>query len=250
MYKLYQGDCLELMKDIPDNSVNCILCDLPYGNTNCKWDTIIPFEELWKEYKRIRKENTAIILFGVEPFSSYLRISNITEYRYDWIWKKERPTNPLTCRKNPPRYTENISIFYKKLPYYNPQKIRRKEENKRNNKVLTSYTDNTKRITKSYSELSLSGNNDFIYHPNILEFSMERGHHPTQKPTKLLEFLIKTYTNEGDLVLDNTMGSGSTGVACMNLGRKFIGIEKEENYFKIAEERIKEASNNLNKFME
>lgn len=112
-YTLYYGDCLEVMKDIPDNSIDCILCDLPYGTTNCKWDTIIPFEELWKEYKRIRKENTAIILFGVEPFSSYLRISNITEYRYDWIWKKERPTNPLTCRKNPPRYTENISIFYK-----------------------------------------------------------------------------------------------------------------------------------------
>ena len=249
MYKLYHGDCLELMKDIPDNSVDCILCDLPYGNTNCKWDTIIPFEELWKEYKRIRKENTAIILFGVEPFSSYLRVSNITEYRYDWIWKKERPTNPLSCRKNPPRYTENISIFYKKLPYYNPPKIRRKEENKRNNKVLTSYNDTTKRVTKSYSELSLSGNNDFIYQPNILEFSMERGYHPTQKPTKLLEFLIQTYTTENDLVLDNTMGSGSTGVACMKLNRKFIGIEKEEKYFKIAEERIKEASNNLNKFM-
>jgi site-specific DNA-methyltransferase (adenine-specific) len=194
---------------------------------------------LWNEYKRIRKINASIILFGVEPFSSYLRISNISEYRYDWIWKKERPTNPLSVKKNPPRYTENISIFYKHLPTFNPQFIKRKEENKRNNKVLTPYNDITKRTTNSYSELSPSGNNDYIYQPNILEFSTERGLHPTQKPTKLLKFLINTYTN-----------AGSTGVACMNTGRKFIGIEKEEKYFKIAEERIKEASNNLNKFME
>ena len=237
---LRQGDCLEIMKEIPDKSVDMILCDLPYGTTACKWDNAIPFEPLWEQYNRIIKDNGAIVLFGSEPFSSKLRLSNLKIYKYDWIWKKERPTNPLLCKKQPPKYTENLLVFYKKQPTFNISFIKRKEENKRNNKP-TVYKDRTKVDTDKYSERVLSGNNDNIYQPNILEFSMQRGLHETQKPVALLEYLIKTYTNENELVLDNCMGSGSTGVACVNTNRNFIGIELDSNYFNIAKERIENA---------
>tara|TARA_R110002074_G_scaffold221403_1_gene391996 strand:- start:108 stop:854 length:747 start_codon:yes stop_codon:yes gene_type:complete len=234
---LRHGECLEIMKSIPSGSIDAIITDPPYGTTACKWDSVIDFDLMWEQLNRIIKPNGAIVLFGSEPFSSALRMSNIKNYRYDWVWKKERLTNPMMVKKQAPRYTENISIFYKKQCLYNPQMIRRKKENKRNNKPRV-YKDQTKVDTEKYAERVLSGNNDLIYQPNILEFSMQRGLHPTQKPIKLMEYLIKTYTNENETVLDFTMGSGTTGVAAKNLNRNFIGIEMDDNYFKIATERI------------
>lgn len=243
--QLYQGDCLEVMKQIPDKSVDMILCDLPYGTTACKWDTVIPFDKMWEQYNRIIKDDGVIVLFGQEPFSSHLRLSNLKNYRYDYIWKKERPTNPLNCTKQPPRYTENISVFYKKQPTYNPQKTKRPEENKRNNKA-TKYVDETKNInTDKYNDRVLSGMNDFIYTSNVLSFSMERGLHPTEKPVGLMEILIANSTKENDIVLDSFCGAGATCVAAKNLKRRFIGIEIDENYYNIANERINKTEQQL-----
>ncbi len=246
------GDCLELMKDIPNGSIDMILADLPYGTTACKWDTIIPFEPLWEQYERIIKDNGAIVLFGSQPFTTKLINSNINIFRYELIWKKERPTNPLLCKKQFPKYHENICIFYKKQPTFNAQYIKRKEENKRNNKPRN-YADNTKVTTDKYSEIVLSGNNDYIYQPNIIEMPipniiempMERGLHPTQKPVNLLELLIKTYTNENDLVLDNCAGSGTTAIACLNTKRQFIVMEKEQKYYDIILKRVGDFNKNF-----
>lgn len=235
--KVIQGDCLEVMKDIPDKSIDMILCDLPYGTTACKWDTIIPFEPLWKEYKRIIKDNGVIVLTASQPFTSALVMSNPDMFKYEWIWKKERPTNPLLCKKQPPKYHENILVFYSHQPIFNPTKVLRKEENKRNNKPRN-YKDATKIYTEKYGDMVLSGSNDLIYGSNILEIPMQRGLHPTQKPVALFEYLIKTYTNEGDLVLDNCAGSGTTGVACKNLNRNYILIEKEPEYIDIINKRL------------
>jgi len=229
------------MKDIPDRSIDMILCDLPYGTTACKWDTIIPFEPLWEQYKRIIKDNGAIVLTASQPFTSALVMSNIKMFRYEIIWKKERPTNPLLCKKQPPKYHENICVFYNAQPIFNPTMVKRKEENKRKNKVRN-YKDATKIDTEKYGDMVLSGNNDLIYGSNILEISMQRGLHPTQKPVALFEYLIKTYTNEGDLVLDNCAGSGTTGVACRNLNRNFILIEKEQEYIDIINHRLSSLS--------
>jgi site-specific DNA-methyltransferase (adenine-specific) len=235
--KIIQGDCLEVMEEISDKSIDMILCDLPYGTTACKWDTIIPFEPLWEQYKRVIKDNGAIVLTASQPFTSALVMSNPKWFKYEWIWKKERPTNPLLCKKQPPKYHENILVFYSKQPTFNPTKVLRKEENKRNNKPRN-YKDTTKIDTEKYSDMVLSGNNDLIYAANILEIPMQRGFHPTQKPVALFEYLIKTYTNEGDLVLDNCAGSGTTGVASKNLNRNYILIEKEPEYIKIIKERL------------
>lgn len=243
--QLHKGDCLEIMKSIPDKSVDMILCDLPYGKTKCKWDVIIPFDKLWVQYERIIKDNGAIVLFGKEPFTSRLILSQEKLFRYKLTWKKERPTNPMLCKKQYPQYCEDICVFYKKQPTFNPQHILRKPENKRNNKPR-GYTDRTKGIAdQRYTERVLSGANDYIYQPDILEFAMERGIHETQKPVKLMMQLIKTYTNEGETVLDNCMGNGSTGVACKNTNRNFIGIELQEEYFEIAKQRINEAKSTL-----
>ena len=234
-----QGDCLELMKDIPDGSVDMILADLPYGTTACKWDAVIPFEPLWEQYERVIKDNGAIVLFGSQPFTSALIMSNPKLFRYEVIWKKERPTNFMMAKKQIMKYHENILIFYKNQPKFHPQMRKRKEENKRKNKPrglenqVWGIED-----TGRYKNRVLSGTNDYIYPNSILEFNMERGLHPTQKPVALCEYLIKTYTDEGETVLDNCMGSGTTGVACKNLNRNFIGIELDEGYFKIAKERI------------
>jgi site-specific DNA-methyltransferase (adenine-specific) len=235
--EIYNGDCLEVMKDIDDKSIDMILCDLPYGTTACKWDTIIPFEPLWEQYKRIIKDNGAIVLTASQPFTSALVMSNVKMFKYEWIWEKERPTNSLLCKKQPPKYHENICIFYQKQPIFNVTKVLRKEENKRNNKIRN-YKDNTKIDTEKYGERVLSGSNDYIYASNILRIPMQRGLHPTQKPLALFEYLIKTYTNEGDLVLDNCAGSGTTGVACENINRNYILIEKEKEYYEIGKNRI------------
>ena len=228
---LLQGDCLELMQQVPDKSIDLILCDLPYGTTKCKWDSIIPFDKLWKQYNRIIKDNGAIVLFGAEPFSSSLRMSNIKNYKYDWVWEKEQGTNQLNAKIQPLRKHENICVFYKKQHTYNPQM----EEG-------TPYTINRNTQTELYNAQKPSNtvNTGTRYPTTILKFNreMKNRFHPTQKPVALLEYLVKTYTNEGDVVLDNCMGSGSTGVACRNTNREFIGMELDEKYFNIAKERI------------
>ena len=229
---LLQGDCLELMKNISDKSIDLILCDLPYGTTANKWDTVIPFDELWKQYNRIIKDNGAIVLFGNEPFSSQLRLSNLKNYKYDWVWDKKRGSNFATVKIRPFNSFENIMVFYKKQPTYNPQMWK-----------STPYTCKQGYVgvakqTGLYRDDVITVNNGDRYPLTILSFSKETGLHPTQKPVALLEYLIKTYTNEGDIVLDNCMGSGSTGVACKNTNREFIGMELDEKYYKIACERL------------
>ena len=235
---LYQGDCLEIMKQIKDKSIDMILCDLPYGTTKCKWDVIIPFDKLWEQYNRIIKDNGAIALFGSEPFSSKLRISNLRMYKYDWIWKKTKAQGFLNSKKMPLKDYENICVFYKRLPIYNPQGIIYGNfQNDRKSKYVKGED-----IYGKEKEFGISHMSNFP--KQIIEFSNPSGKgqlHATQKPVELLEYLIKTYTNENDLVLDNCMGSGSTGVACTHLNRKFIGIELDENYFNIAKERIDKA---------
>ena len=234
---LYKGDCLEVMKSIPDGSIDAIITDPPYGTTACKWDSVIDFELMWEQLNRIIKPNGVIVLFGSEPFSSALRMSNIKDYRYDLIWNKIRAAGFLNANRMPLKQHENISLFYKKLPTYNPQKYIDKPYDK------TKYNgkDIKKNVLGSYVSKS-SKNNGERFPKSILKFSQnwsrQQQIHPTQKPIALMEYLIKTYTNENETVLDFTMGSGSTGVAAKNLNRNFIGIEKDEKYFKIAEERI------------
>jgi len=241
MMDLRLGDCLEVMKDIPDASVDAIITDPPYGTTACKWDSVIDFELMWEQLNRIIKPNGAIVLFGAEPFSSALRMSNINNYKYDWIWEKSRPTGHLNAKKQPMRKTELISLFYKKQPTYNPQGlIEGVFDNRRpgrDNKITGKGVHGKERSDYGVSKYT-------NYPINILKFNNEhnvgRLKHPTQKPILLMEYLIKTYTNENETVLDFTMGSGSTGVAAKNLNRNFIGIEQDQKYFNIAEQRIKE----------
>jgi len=247
---LYQGDCLEIMPvKIPDKSVDMILCDLPYGTTACKWDVVIPFEPLWKEYKRIIKDRGCIALFGSEPFSSYLRMSNIKDYKYDWVWLQKRPTGFANSKKQPLRNIENIIIFNTKNYY--PQGLEKVNKINKNSKS-TGGDSIRKNVLESIGKGSLrTPGKIFItefknFPRQTLYFSSDFDKiHPTQKPIKLLEYMIRTYTLENETVLDNTMGSGSTGVACVNTNRNFIGIEKEENYFNIAQKRIQEAENNF-----
>ena len=229
MIKLLHGDCLELMKDIPDGSVDMILCDLPYGTTHCKWDSVIPFELLWKQYNRIIKDNGAICLFSQMPFSAMLVSSNLQMYRYEWIWKKSNSTGFLNAKKMPLKAHESIEVFYKKPPTYNPQFTQGKP-----------YKTTTGSLTSNYNKFyKITTVSDGRRYPiDVLEFKSEIGLHPTQKPVALLEYLIKTYTNEGEIVLDNCMGSGSTGVASVHTNRNFIGIELDKDYFDIAKKRI------------
>lgn len=233
---IYNEDCMEGMKRIPDSSVDCIICDLPYGTTACKWDTIIPFDKLWEQYNRIIKDNGAICLFGTEPFSSKLRLSNLNMYRYDWIWEKTRYTNFYFVKKQPAKKHEIISVFYKRQPTYNPQM-----------KEGLPYRD-CRSKTKRHSDLvkvsldrtPIVENKGVRYPSSVLKFSNpnNNNYHPTQKPVPLIEYLIKTYSNEGEIILDNCIGSGTTALACIDTGRNFIGFEKEKKYFDIAMKRI------------
>ena len=236
--ELWHGDCLELMKDIPDGSVDLVLCDLPYGTTRNKWDSIIPLDSLWERYRRVIKENGAIVLFSAEPFTSLLITSNIQWFRYDLIWSKTQGSDFLNANRKPLRSHENICVFYKKQPTYNPQKTDGKPYKAKSGE--TTSTNFGKFNGNHYTE-----NKDGKRCPlSVLRFSGEHNkgkQHPTQKPTDLLEWLIKTYTNDGETVLDNCMGSGSTGVACVNTNRNFIGIELDEGYFEISKKRIEEA---------
>ena len=243
MIDLRCGDCLELMKYIPDKSIDMILCDLPYGTTACKWDVVIPFEPLWEQYNRIIKDNGAIVLFGSEPFSSKLRMSNLKMYRYDWIWQKTKGGGFVLAKKQPLKRHEVLTVFYKKQPTYNPIKTKIDECLIDRRKTLNNPTI-LKETTQPKVNLTRKKDDGTRYPISILHFNScwGKGQHPTQKPVALLEYLIKTYTNENDTVLDNCMGSGSTGVACINTNRNFIGFELDNNYFNIAKERIKKIS--------
>lgn len=242
MINLMQGDCLELMKQIPDGSVDMVLTDPPYGTTACKWDSVIPFEPMWTELKRIIKPNGAIVLFGSEPFSSALRMSNIKQYKYDWVWNKTYGTNFQAANKQPMKAHETLSVFYSRQPNYYPIKTKRDKvidttKWKQDKRSKDHKNFNSKEVVrKVYREkfpISV-----LEYNPAVGECNNTKKLHPTQKPVALLEYLIKTYTQEGEMVLDFTCGSGSTLVAAKNTNRHAIGIELDEKYFQIAKERI------------
>lgn len=252
--QLCKGDCIEIMKEIEDKSIDMILCDLPYGQTaRNKWDVVIPFELLWEQYSRIIKDNGAIVLFGSGMFTADLMKSNPKMWRYNLIWEKTTSTGFLNAKRMPLRSHEDICVFYKKLPTYNPQKttghVRKvsKAEHKTNCINTTNYSehglttyDSTERYPKSIMKYELD---DCELSDTVVTFATDKQKeplHPTQKPVALCEYLINTYTNEGDLVLDNCMGSGSTGVACLKTNRKFIGIEKEDAYYEVASKRLEE----------
>lgn len=244
MIKLLHGDCLDLMKDIPAKSIGAIITDPPYGTTACKWDSVIPFEPMWKQSHRVIKDNGAIILFGSEPFSSALRMSNIKRFKYDWYWKKDRASNHLNAKRQPMRNIETISIFNCKT-YFPIMEFWGKPSNsvgKAKNKLFKAKT------TGNFMTTGGNLKENIKYPRQLLSYNMPHPRiHPTQKPVELMEYLIKTYTLENETVLDFTMGSGSTGVACVNLNRKFIGIEKDKEYFEIASQRIKETQSNVTK---
>jgi len=248
--QLMHGDCLRLMPQIPSVSVDMILCDLPYGTTACKWDTVIPFEPLWEQYKRIIKKNGAIVLFGSQPFTTNLIISSIDMFKYCWVWNKGTSANFMQASFQPLKQTEDICVFSfggasngSKYPMvYNAQGVIDCDLDKTNGASVggDTFGNKSKKITKgsSYKQTRTG------YPNNILEFSKDSDkNHPTQKPVPLCEYLIETYTNEGEWVLDNTMGSGTTGIACVNTGRKFIGIEQDDKYFQLASDRIYGAAN-------
>ncbi len=238
--KLYNGDCLEKMKDILDCSVDMILTDPPYGTTACKWDSIIPLEPMWKELKRIIKPNGAIVMTSSQPFTTTLISSNLKMFKYEWIWEKNRGSNFATVKYQPMKEHENILIFSKGKTIYNAIKEDRAKGGKNRATYKINASNTGKRDTYNSIKSIDSGyiNKNLRCPRSIQKFNTEVGLHPTQKPVALMEYLIKTYTNENEIVLDFAMGSGTTGVACKNLNRKFIGIEKDEKYFKIAKDRI------------
>ncbi len=242
--KLIQGDCLEIMAKIPDQCVDMVMTDPPYGTTACKWDSVIPFEPMWEQLKRIIKPNGAIVLMASQPFTSALIMSNVKMFKYCWVWEKSKATGHLNAKKRPLVKHEDIVVFYGKQPIYNPQDLVKKKvptvsKGNRGSKGAGSsgecYNLAQKDAIQVYTNYPLS-----IIQHNV---DMKATYHPTQKPVALMEYLIKTYTNEGEIVLDFAMGSGTTGSACVNLNRKFIGIELDQTYFEIAKERVREAKN-------
>lgn len=239
---IYNGDCLEVMNELVKNDikVNAVIADIPYGTTNCRWDTVIDLKSMWESINAVTYETSPVVLFAQTPFDKILGASNIKQLRYEWIWEKTQATGHLNAKKMPMKAHENILVFYKKLPTYNPQKTQ-------GHKRVNSYTKyiNTQNKTDIYNpvnaEISGGGNTD-RYPRSVIQFpsDKQKNHlHPTQKPLALMEYLVETYTNKNDIVLDFTMGSGTTGVACKNLNRNFIGIELDKKYFNIADERIK-----------
>ena len=242
--KIYNAEAIEFMSQLPDNSVDMILCDLPYGTTACKWDNIIPFDKLWEQYERIAKDNTAIVLTAQTPFDKVLGASNLKLLKYEWIWEKTQATGHLNAKKMPMKAHENILVFYKNIPTYNPQKTQGHKPINSGTRRLDATNNNYGTFTK---ELPFGGDTD-RYPRTVLKFKSDKQTdylHPTQKPLALLEYLIKTYTNEGDIVLDNCMGSGTTAVACKNTGRNFYGCELDEKYCEIANKRLKSVQGNL-----
>lgn len=234
-FRLFQGDCLELMRFIPDGSVDLVLADLPYGTTQNKWDSVIPLAPLWKEYWRLLKPNGAVVLTAAQPFTSQLVVSEPQHFRYQNVWDKSQITGFLNAKKQPLRRHEDVLVFYQSQPTYNPQFEAGRPYRIKRRHATNNYGAQTPNETDSDGRR---------YPTSIISIPQERSKdsHPTQKPVPLFEYLIRTYTNEGDTVLDNTMGSGTTGVACANTARRFIGIEQDARYFAIAEQRIKSAS--------
>lgn len=232
--KLLHGDCLKLMKEIPDGSVDLVLCDPPYGTTDCEWDSVLPLDKLWEQYDRILKPDGAAVLFAAQPFTTELILSNRKAFRYCWYWLKNQPTGFTFAKYQPMRKIEDVCVFYRKRPTYNPQGLQEiKNPKKRRKKPKADCVVPMCTLAKEHTPRFKN------YPKNVLEYNTERGLHPTQKPVLLLEYLIRTYTNEGDTVLDNCMGSGSTGVAVKRVGgRHFIGMEQNKVYFDIARERI------------
>lgn len=230
------GDCLERMKEIPSGSVDMVLTDPPYGTTACKWDSIIPLEPMWEQLKRVIKPNGAIVMTASQPFTTTLIASNMKMFKYCWVWEKNSPTGFQNAWKQPMRNIEDIAVFYRKMPTYNPQGLIKKTKVRRNSlrKKYNGFINEKSTCSNGSQYLSEYSN----FPRQILKFAKERGLHPTQKPVALMEYLIKTYTNEKDTVLDFTMGSGTTGVAAKNLNRNFIGIELDDGYFDIASKRI------------
>lgn len=247
--RIYNEDCLEGMKRIPDGSVDCVICDLPYGMTNAQWDKEIPSDLLWKEYRRVCKPNAAVVLFGIEPFSSRLRVSNIKAYKYDWIWYKNAISGFLNAKKQPLRDYETISVFYSKQCTYNPQMVKLAKKQHQSHLPIhctTLYGEHTKGITKDV---------EYHYPRSVIRcqtvnsaFAQKKTLHPTQKPLDLIRYLVRTYTNKDETVLDNCMGSGTTAVACIKERRHFIGFETDKGYFDIANKRIDEARKALSLF--
>ena len=240
MVKTILGDCLEVLPTIEDNSVDMLLADLPYGTTACKWDSVIPLDKLWEQYNRVCKKNAAMVFTAMQPFTTILAASNIDNLRYEWIWEKPQGTNPMNVKIMPLKSHENILVFYREKPTYNPQMWY--------STPYSGFSSDTAKIGEVYgnAESKHRDNPEGSRYPKtVIKHKQEKGYHPTQKPVGLMKYLIKTYTNEWDVVLDNTMGSGTTGVACVHTNREFIGIEKEEKYFKIAEKRL---GTNLNEF--
>lgn len=233
---IHNGDCLNIMKDIDDKSIDMILCDLPYGMTaRNKWDTIIDFKLLWKQYERIIKSNGVIVLTAIQPFTSMLVLSNPTYFKYEWIWKKQQGTGFLNAKKQPLRNHESILVFYKNQPTYNPQFTKGKPYKCKSGTASLNYREQISVITE---------NNGYRYPLTVIDFDYDKNKlHPTQKPVSLFEYLIKTYTNEGNLVLDNCAGSGTTAIACINTNRNYILIEKEQQYFDMINKRIQDYIN-------
>ena len=244
--KIYNEDCLTGMQKIDDKSVDCIICDLPYGTTKCTWDIIIPFDKLWEQYNRIIKDDGAIILFGQEPFSSLLRVSNLKDYRYDIYWQKERLTNIMQVKRRVGKDVETISIFYKNQCTYNPQMVKydgpRRGNKVKNGKLGKLVDDNNDKKVFEYNDTG------FRYPTQVWKFKRDiltSNIHPTQKPIALYEELIKTYSNPGNLLLDNCSGSGTIAIAALNTGRHFIGFETNEQYYNESIKRIKNYGNGL-----
>jgi site-specific DNA-methyltransferase (adenine-specific) len=241
--RLYNDDCLHGMKQIDDASVDCIICDLPYGITRNKWDSIIPFEPLWAQYKRIIKRNGAILLFSSEPFASHLRLSNLEMYKYDLIWNKKTCSGFLNAKKQPLRSHEIICVFYQKPPVYNPQFSKRKHERDFTAMTMKPHSTNFGRQRNYKSTIrpdSPAYPRSVIEITGVVGNSREKLPHPTQKPVALMQYLIKTYTNENDLVLDNCMGSASTAIAALNTGRNFIGFEIDREFYELSMKRLSE----------
>jgi site-specific DNA-methyltransferase (adenine-specific) len=233
------GNCLEILPEIDDNSVDMLLVDLPYGTTACKWDTIIPLDQLWEQYNRVCKKNAAMVFTAQQPFTTVLASSNIENLKYEWIWEKPQGTNPMNAKIMPLKSHENVLVFYREKPTYNPQMWY--------STPYSGFSSEESKIGEVYGSAKSKHRDNpegSRYPKSVQRWKQQKGYHPTQKPVEMMEYLIKTYSNEGDTVLDNTMGSGTTGVACMNTHRNFIGIEMEEKYFNIAKDRI-ESTNPL-----
>ena len=236
MVNLLLGDCLDLLPTIADDSVDMLLVDLPYGTTACKWDSIIPLEKLWEQYNRVCKQSAAMVFTAAQPFTAILAASNIQNLKYEWIWEKPQGTNPMNAKVMPLKSHENILVFYRKKPTYNPQMWY--------STPYSGFKSDTAKIGEVYGSAKSKHRDNpegSRYPKTVLKFKQEKGFNPTQKPVNLMEYLIKTYSNPGETVLDNTMGSGTTGVACVRCGRNFVGMESDAEYYKIAEQRINEA---------